>query len=86
MNKKEKLGMCFFEADLDNKKYIALKIKNEESGSLEVMIIGRESFETKWLYYLKAYDDDLKLKTFNKIVITDFCYANSYSEIENILK
>ena len=48
----------------------------------EIIINSYENFDSKLEYYKKAYDEDLKLKTFDGIRITDFTYGDSFAKIE----
>ena len=48
----------------------------------EVIINERENFDAKLAYYKKAYNDDLTLKSFNRIQITGIVYGDTLEEIE----
>ena len=65
--------------EIDDITHIAVKIK-QPKGS-EVIIFDREMFESKLEYYKNAYDDDMKLKTFNEISIVNIVFSNDLAEL-----
>lgn len=54
-------------------KWLIVSIKLP-SGTIEV-ILNSQNLEEKFQYYLDNYDDDLKLKTFDKIQILNWIIA-----------
>lgn len=74
---------CFRMAEGMEWNYVGVKIQMEGFEKPEVIINPKENFRTKLDYYKKAYNNDLVLKTFNGIRIIDYCYADSYEEIQN---
>ncbi|MGL5440319.1 MAG: hypothetical protein ACRDA4_08105 [Filifactoraceae bacterium] len=60
--------------------YIAVKVI-QPSGKFEVISFTRDLFEDKYNYYNNAYDDDMKLKSFNKIYITHIGMSNNIAEL-----
>ena len=81
----EKLKECFETAKQNGKKYVGVKIEMQGFEKPEVIINQSENFDTKLAYYIKAYNDDLTLKTFNGIKIIGFCHGNSFSDIQSNL-
>lgn len=51
----------------------------------EVIINERENFANKLKYYKLAYNDDLVLKTYDGIRITNIVYGNTYGELEDLI-
>lgn len=75
-----------FEFAIENKyNYVAVLVCNMESDSAEIIINHSKNFESKLEYYKSAYNDDLTLKTFPKIKIVSFVYADTFDEIEYVL-
>lgn len=79
------LEELFNEAKENNAKYIGVKIKMQGFIEPEVIINPYENFIDKLNYYLKAYNEDLTLKSFNGIKIIDCAYANNYNDLEFML-
>lgn len=68
-----------------NEEYIGIKIEAPDLEEPEVIINSRENFEAKLSYYKKSYNEDLTLKSFNKIKITGFIYGCNFAEIQDML-
>lgn len=81
----ENLKTCFQAANLENAKYVGIKIEMEGFPKAEIIINERDNFEKKINYYINAYNEDLTLKTFNGIKIVGFTYGNNFKEIEKDL-
>ena len=82
---KSNLKVVFINAKAIGAKYIGVKIETEGSGRPEFIINPRENFAAKYDYYMKAYDDDLRLiSTEGKkdIKITGIAAGNSFEDIE----
>lgn len=76
------LVQCFKDAKYTDALYIGVQIKVSGSPGMETIINPKENFAAKLEYYQKAYNDNLTLKAFDKISIADFCYGESYDDIE----
>jgi len=63
-------------------KFIAVKIQTEASTDAEIIINPNANFPKKLEYYKKAYNEDLTLKAFNGIKITDFTHSESFDCIQ----
>lgn len=81
----DNLKNCFQAAELENAKYIGVKIEMANFEKAEIIINENANFKKKMDYYLNAYNDDLTLKTFNGIKIIGFTYGNTFDEIEDDL-
>lgn len=81
----DNLKNCFQAAELENAKYIGVKIEMIGFEKPEIIINENINFKKKMEYYLNAYNTDLTLKTFNGIKIIGFTYGNKFNEIENDL-
>lgn len=68
---KESLIQLFQEAKEKEHHFIAVKIEMPGFPKPEVIVNSSENFEEKLNYYKNAYNDNLELKTFNKIRIVD---------------
>ena len=79
------LEICFESAKKLNAKYVALLIKIADNEYPEIIINERANFDFKLSYYKEAYNNDLTLKSYDKIKILGFTYANSFSAIEEDL-
>jgi hypothetical protein len=51
----------------------------------EVIINPKQNFDTKLTYYIKAYNNDLTLKSFNGIKIVDFAIGDDFDDIQWML-
>jgi len=76
------LEQCFKEAKYTDSLYVGVKIQAPGCPEPEVIINSSENFDFKLKYYQRAYNDDLTLKSFNQIRITDCCFGDSYDQIE----
>ena len=81
----DKLKECFETAIKYDANYIGVKIQMQGFDKPEIIINESANFETKLAYYMKAYDENLILKTFSGIKIIGFTEAESFGEIEWIL-
>ena len=79
------LKKVFETAKRINRNYIGVQIEMQGFPKPEVIINEYSNFDAKLAYYMKAYNDDLTLKTFNGIKIIGFCYGNTYQDIEELL-
>lgn len=84
INKKD-LKECFEQAKSASAKYVAVSIETRGINGLEVIINPKENFTVKQVYYEKAYTDDLVLKTYDGIRIRQFCWGDTFAELEAIL-
>lgn len=68
---------------LENKaKYLGVAVRNEMTEQTEIIINTTSNMlRGKLDYYLSAYNDDLTLKTNNKIRIVGFTFADSANDI-----
>lgn len=76
------LKICFQNAILNNAKFIGIKVKMDDYEKAEIIINPNENFLKKIDYYINSYNDDLTLKSCNKIKIIDFSYGNTFEEIQ----
>lgn len=79
------LENCFYGAKKFNKKYVGVLIEMPNSPKPEIIINEYENFDSKLDYYKNAYNEDLTLKSFNKIKIIGFSYGDSFQDMENDL-
>ena len=79
------LEACFNIAKEEEMAYVGIKITVPNSEVCEVIINPTGNFDNKLEYYKRAYNEDLTLKTFNKIKIVGFTWGNQYAEIEQDL-
>ena len=56
------LEKCFYEASINNYKYVGVKIKMDKFDGCEIIINPNENFDKKFDYYKHAYDENLNLK------------------------
>jgi len=82
MTELENLVKTFEHAKEKNKKFVAVMVAMPDCPKNEVIINERENFDAKLAYYKKAYNDDLTLKSFNRIQITGIVYGDTLEEIE----
>lgn len=68
---KERLIEIFNDAKQKEHEFIAVKIEMPGFPKPEVIVNAAENFEAKLDYYKGAYNENLELKTFNKIRIVD---------------
>ena len=79
------LEKCFYEASVQDKKYVGVKIQMKGFEKPEIIINENKNFDKKFEYYKNAYNKDLTLKTFNGIKIIGFTYGDTFKEIETDL-
>jgi len=79
------LEMVFNQAKIMDASYVGVKIQMQGFDKPETIINPNENFDEKLVYYKKAYNEDLTLKTFNGIKIVGFEYGNSFQEIQDWL-
>ena len=62
-----------FEAILNSNKaeFIEVTVENEANGVIEEISFARRFGEVKLEYYKNSYNEDMRLKNFNKIKITN---------------
>lgn len=75
MTKKNFLEIFEAAMKIEDITHIAVKVM-QPTGGYEVIIFGKDMFTTKYEYYKSAYDDEMRLKSFNKIYITDIDFSN----------
>lgn len=82
---KNDLKECFEQAKSASAKYIAVSIETRGNNDLDVIVNHKKNFDNKQVYYDKAYTDDLVLKTHDGIRIRQFCWGDTFAELEAIL-
>lgn len=75
MTKKNFLKIFVAAMKIEDITHIAVKVM-QPTGGYEVIIFGKDMFTTKYEYYKGAYDDEMRLKSFNKIYITEIDFSN----------
>lgn len=80
------LENCFKAAKEKDQRYVGIKIEMPNFPCHEIIINEYPNFDKKLEYYKKAYNEDLTLKTFDKIKITGFTFGQSFSDIERDLQ
>jgi hypothetical protein len=83
--KKNTLKLAFIEAKAVDAKYIGVSIQTEGSSEPEYIINARENFNTKYDYYMEAYDDELVLiaaKGKKDIRIMAVAHGSSFEDIQ----
>lgn len=78
MNKNKFLDIFTTAMDIEDITHISVKVV-QPSGGYEVITFGRELFQWKYDYYKNAYNDEMKLKTFDKIYISKIDFSNDVS-------
>lgn len=84
MNKSE-LKALFINAKVEGARYIGVKIATEGNSEPEIIINPEKNFDSKFDYYMSAYDDDLILisaKGKKEIRITGVAQGNTFEDIE----
>ena len=82
----DNLERNFYEASIQESKYIGVKIEMFGFESPEIIINDNSNFDKKFEYYRQAYNENLTLKNApDKIRIIGFTYGNSFEEIEKDL-
>lgn len=79
---KQNLELCFEQAKKYRAKYIGVIVETEGHSGPEIIINPIENFDKKLEYYKNAYTDDMILKAYNGIRITDIQYANTFEQLE----
>jgi hypothetical protein len=64
----------------DDITHIGVYVSMPDLPDHETIINSRKNFEKKLKYYLKAYNDDMQLNTFNEIKIE---YLSGYSKTQD---
>lgn len=77
----ENLEKCFYQASVQNKKFVGIKVHMAGFPKPEVIINENANFDLKFDYYKKSYNDDLTLKSYDGIKIIGFTYGDSFNEI-----
>lgn len=85
MNKKEQLIEIFTQARQLDIEYVAVAIETMgRNKAIEIIINPSCNSEAKLEYYIKSYDDNLVLKTFNGISIVSVCGFDKSCTMEEI--
>lgn len=78
MSKNKFLEIFETAMDIEDITHIAVKV-NQPKGGFEVITFGKDLFKDKYEYYKNAYDDEMRLKTFDKIYISKIDFSNDVS-------
>lgn len=76
------LENCFNEAKEKGYKYVAVLVTVPNCSMPELIINHKDNFDSKLDYYKGAYNEDLTLKSFNKIKILDFAYGETLGQFQ----
>lgn len=82
---KSALKALFINAKVEGARYIGVSIATEGSSEPEIIINPEKNFDSKFEYYMSAYDDDLILisaKGKKEIRITGIAQGNTFEDIE----
>lgn len=82
---KSALKALFINAKVEGARYIGVRIATEGSSEPEIIINPEKNFDSKFDYYMSAYDDDLILisaKGKKEIRITGIAQGNTFEDIE----
>lgn len=82
---KSALKALFINAKVEGARYIGVRIATEGSSEPEIIINPEKNFDSKFEYYMGAYDDDLILisaKGKKEIRITGIAQGNTFEDIE----
>jgi len=79
------LESCFAKAINTGSQFVAVLVRMESLPQPEIIVNPAENIKAKLEYYKNAYNDDLTLKSYNRIHISDFAYGNSLDEIKTKL-
>lgn len=82
---KSALKAVFINAKAVGARYVGVRIETEGSSQPEIIINPKENFDTKFEYYISAYDDNLTLisaKGKKDIRITGIAQGNTFEDIE----
>ena len=74
MSKKQQLEQLFIDAWRNKANYIGIFVEMPGFEKPELIINHISNFKNKLEYYQEAYDENLVLKSNNKIRITDFSW------------
>jgi hypothetical protein len=81
----EKLENCFERAIATGAKYIAVMVAMDSLPEPEIIINPAENIQGKLEYYKYAYNDNLTLKSYDRIRIVGFTFGNSIDEMKKVL-
>lgn len=82
---KSALKALFINAKVEGARYIGVRIATEGSSEPEIIINPEKNFDSKFEYYMSAYDDNLILisaKGKKEIRITGIAQGNTFEDIE----
>lgn len=82
---KSALKALFINAKVEGARYIGVKIATKGNSEPEIIINPEKNFDSKFDYYMSAYDDDLILisaKGKKEIRITGIAQGNTFEDIE----
>ena len=82
---KSALKALFINAKVEGARYIGVRIATEGSSEPEIIINPEKNFDSKFEYYMSAYDDDLILisaKGKKEIKSTGIAQGNTFEDIE----
>ncbi len=82
---KSALRALFINAKVEGARYIGVRVATEGSSEPEIIINPEKNFDSKFDYYMSAYDDDLILisaKGKKEIRITGIAQGNTFEDIE----
>ena len=82
---KSALKALFINAKVEGARYNGVRIATEGSSEPEIIINPEKNFDSKFEYYMSAYDDDLILisaKGKKEIKITGIAQGNTFEDIE----
>jgi len=82
MTRKEELIEEFERANDNDCEYVAVAIETRGSNSWEIILNPKENFDIKLAYYIKAYNDDLVLNTYDGIRIASVCGLPDYTTLD----
>lgn len=84
ITKKEQLIEIFEDAINFKAHYIAVEVETKGSEKNEIIINPYENFQKKLEYYVKAYNDDLVLNTYDGIRIISAISLDDNSEMYDV--
>lgn len=84
ITKKEQLIEIFNDAIEFGSRYTAVEVQTKGSEKSEIIINLYENFKNKLEYYIKAYNDDLVLNTFDGIRIVSAISLDDNSEMYDV--
>lgn len=77
------LKKIFKDAKSKNDKYVVIYVKMPNCEKEEIIINEKENFDSKLDYYIKAYNNDLTLKSCNDISIVGIARYKSLIDFAN---